>query len=75
MEINEAVKTLIATQLEIEEDKIKDETTFDELGADSLDLIEVVTDIESEYEIEISDEIFAKIKTVGDIVKIIEESL
>ena len=75
MEINEAVKTLIATQLEIEEDKIKDETTFDELGADSLDLVEVVTDIESEYEIEISDEIFAKIKTVGDIVKIIEESL
>ena len=73
--MNEAVRTLIGTRLEIEEDKITGETTFDELGADSLDIIEVIAEIESEYEIEISDEALGKIRTVGDIEKLIDESL
>ncbi len=75
MDIYESVKELISTQLEIEEDKINSETTFDELGADSLDIIDVVTDIESEYEVEIADGDFDNIKTVGDIVKLLGESL
>ncbi len=75
MDIYESVKELISTQLEIDGDKISEETTFDELGADSLDLIDVVADIESKYEIEIAESEFEKIKTVGDIEKIIGERI
>lgn len=75
MDIYESVRELLRTQLEIEEDKINAETTFDELGADSLDLIDVVSDIESEYEVEIADSDFDKIKTVGDILKLLGERL
>lgn len=65
MDIYESVRELISTQLEIEGDKINSETTFDELGADSLDIIDVVSDIESEYEVEIANGDFDRIKTVG----------
>ncbi len=75
MDMDEAVRTLIGTRLEIEEDKITRETTFDELGADSLDIIEVVAEIENEYDIEISDEALGRIRTVGDIENLIDESL
>lgn len=75
MDMDEAVRTLIGTRLEIEEDKITRETTFDELGADSLDIIEVVAEIENEYDIEISDEALGRIRSVGDIENLIDESL
>lgn len=66
-----SVKELISSQLEIEQDKINDDTTFDELGADSLDLIDVIADIEKEYEIEIAQGELESIKTVGDIEKLL----
>lgn len=75
MDMDEAVRTLIGTRLEIEEDKITRETTFDELGADSLDITEVVAEIENEYDIEISDEALGRIRSVGDIENLIDESL
>ncbi len=48
------------------------ETSFEELNADSLDIVELVMAIEEEFKLEISDEEVEKIKTVGDVVRYIE---
>lgn len=75
MDINNSVKELISDRFEVEKEKLGDDTTFDELGADSLDLVDVIADIESEYEIEIAQSEFDRIKTVGDIVKVLGERI
>lgn len=70
----EKVKEIIASELGVEEDKITLESTFkDDLGADSLDLFQMVMSIEDEYGIEIPTEDLEKISTVGDIVKYLED--
>lgn len=68
------VKSLLANQLNIDESKI-DETSkiVDDLGADSLDVVELLMVLEDEFGISISDEQALEIKTVADIVRIIEE--
>ncbi|MDD2413566.1 MAG: acyl carrier protein [Eubacteriaceae bacterium] len=66
------VKSLIAEQLEVDEDKITVDTRFvEDLEADSLDIIELVMAFEEEYDKKIPDEELEKIKTVGDIIKIL----
>ncbi len=75
MDIYRSVKELIGSQLELEEDKISADTTFEELGADSLDLVDMISDIEREYEVEIAEGDFDKIKTVGDLVSLLGESI
>ena len=73
-EIFEKVKKIIADKLDIEEDKIKPESSFlDDLGADSLDIVELIMELEEEFGIEIPDEDAEKIRTVADAVKYIEE--
>ncbi len=68
------VKAIIIEQLSVEEEEVTMEATFvDELGADSLDIVELVMAFEEEFDIEIPDEDAEKIKTVGDAVKYIEE--
>lgn len=68
-DIFEKVKGIIADQLSVEEEKIKTESSFvDDLGADSLDTVELVMAFEEEFEIEIPDEDAEKIKTVQDTV-------
>ncbi|CCZ04500.1 MAG: acyl carrier protein [Clostridiales bacterium] len=70
----EKVKEIIASELGVEEDKITLESTFkDDLGADSLDLFQMVMSIEDEYGIEIPTEDLEKMSTVGDIVKYLED--
>ena len=70
----EKVKEIIASELGVEEDKITLESTFkDDLGADSLDLFQMVMSIEDEYGIEIPTEHLEKMSTVGDIVKYLED--
>jgi len=67
------LKTIIVDQLGVEEAKISDEANFvNDLGADSLDIVELVMAMEEEFDIEISDEDAEKIKTVGDAKKYIE---
>lgn len=66
----EKVKEILAKQLEISVDEINPTSSLTEdLGADSLDVVEIVMALEDEFEVEISDEETAKIKTVDDIVK------
>ncbi len=72
MDVTEKVKSIIADQLEIEMDKLTIETTFEEIDADSLDIVELVMTLEEEFDLEISDEEIENIKSVGDVVKYIE---
>lgn len=72
----EKVKAILADQFEAEEDAITPETDLqDDLGADSLDVVDLLMTIEDEFEVEIPDEEIENVKTVGDIVKRIEENL
>ncbi|WAM30883.1 acyl carrier protein [Caldicellulosiruptor naganoensis] len=73
-EIFEKVRKIIADKLDIEVDKITPESSFlDDLGADSLDIVELIMELEEEFNIEIPDEDAEKIRTVADAVKYIEE--
>ena len=67
------VKSIIAEQLGVGEDEIKPESNFiDDLGADSLDIVELVMAMEEEFEIEIPDEDAEKLRTVQDVMKYLE---
>ncbi|TYB31952.1 MAG: acyl carrier protein [Candidatus Mcinerneyibacterium aminivorans] len=73
--ILETVKELTAEQLGIEVDEVNEKSSFiDDLGADSLDTMELVLALEDEFGIEISDEETEKLKTVADAVKYIEDN-
>lgn len=66
------VKEIIVDQLGAEEDAVKMEASFvDDLGADSLDIVELIMALEEEFDIEIPDEDAEKISTVGDAVNYI----
>ena len=66
------VKAIIVDQLGVEEDAVKMEAAFlDDLGADSLDIVELIMALEEEFDIEIPDEEAEKITTVGDAVNYI----
>ncbi len=72
----EKIKGIIADELGIEEDSIElDSDLTDDLGADSLDAVELIMAIEEEFDIEIDDTAAQKIKTVQDIVDYLEEVL
>jgi len=72
--ILQKVRQLIAEQLGLEEDEITPESSFlDDLGADSLDLVELIMAFEEEYELEIPDEDAERIATVGDAVEYIRQ--
>ncbi len=70
----EKVREIICNQLELEEDVVTmDAILLEDLGADSIDLADLVMTFEDEFDLEISDEALENIKTVSDIVKFIEE--
>lgn len=75
MSIEAKVKKLIANQLEAAVDKLSMETTFEDIDADSLDIVELVMALEEEFDLEISDQEIENIKTVGDIVRYIESKV
>ena len=67
------VKKIVVEQLGVEPDEVQMSSTFvDDLGADSLDIVELIMAFEEEFNIEIPDEKAEKIKTVEDVVKYIE---
>ncbi len=73
MAIFEDVKAVIVEQLSVNADEVKLESKFvDDLGADSLDVVELVMELESKFEVEIPDEEAEKISTVKDVVDYIE---
>ena len=73
--ILEKVKEVIIEQLAVEEDAIKLETSFiDDLGADSLDIVELIMALEEEFDLQIPDSEAEKITTVGDVVEYIKST-
>jgi acyl carrier protein len=69
----ERVKKIIVDRLGVDESKVTLEASFKEdLGADSLDVVELVMELEDEFDMEISDEDAEKISTVGEVVNYIE---
>lgn len=67
------IKSIISEQLGVEEDEITMDSSFiDDLGADSLDIVELIMALETEFDIEISDEDAEKVATVGDVVDYIK---
>lgn len=71
--ILEKVKAILSEQFDVEEDAITAESTLaDDLGADSLDVVDLLMSIEDEFEVEIPDTEVENIKTVGALVKYIE---
>lgn len=76
MDILAKLRDLIVEQLEVSPDQVKEDARFQEdLGADSLDVVELVMKIEDTFGIEIPEEDAEKIRTVGDAVNYIQEKL
>ena len=74
MTIAEKVKEIVAQQLDLEPDKVTGEAQFiEDLGADSLAVVELVLAFEEQFEIDIPDEDTEQIRTVDDAIKYIEE--
>ncbi len=71
----ERVTDIVAEQLGVDKDKITSETSFvNDLGADSLDTVELVMELEEEFDINIPDDAAEKIQTVGQAVDFIEQN-
>ncbi len=72
----EKVRDILVEQLDVEEEKVSMEASIiDDLGADSLDVVDLVMSLEDEFDVEIPDDQVKNMKTVGDIVKYIEENV
>jgi acyl carrier protein len=75
MIVFEKIKKIIAEQLGVDEEEITMESSFiDDLGADSLDIVELIMALEEEFDIEIPDSEAEKISVVGDVVEYIKNN-
>ncbi len=71
--VEEKVKSIVVNQLGVNEEEVTNEASFvEDLGADSLDIVELVMALEEEFGIEIPDEEAEKIRTVGEAIAFIE---
>ncbi len=69
----EKIKSIVVDQLGVDEDQVTEDASFiDDLGADSLDTVELIMAFEEEFDVEIPDEDAQKIKTVKDVIEYIE---
>ncbi len=76
MTVDEKVKNIIVEQLGVDNETVTPEASFiDDLGADSLDIVELVMTMEEEFDLEIPDEDAEKIKTVNDVVTYIKSKV
>jgi acyl carrier protein len=75
LDIFSKVKDIVVEQLGVDEEEVNEQASFvDDLGADSLDIVELVMALEEEFDLEIPDEDAEKITTVGDAVNYIKEN-
>lgn len=74
-DVSERVIDIVAEQLGVDKEKVKPETSFvNDLGADSLDTVELVMELEEEFNINIPDDAAEKIETVGQAIEFIEKA-
>jgi acyl carrier protein len=75
MSVEDKIKRIIAEQLGVDEEDVKPEASFvNDLGADSLDLVELIMAMEEEFDLKIEDEEAEKIKTVQDVIAFISNA-
>ncbi|TLQ38481.1 acyl carrier protein [Ruoffia tabacinasalis] len=67
------VREMIVDRFGVQEDKVNSEMTFEDLGADSLDVVELVMELEDQFNIQFDDERIEELSTVGDAVRYIDE--
>lgn len=73
-EIKERINSIIVEKLGVEENEVNETAMFmEDLGADSLDMVELIMEFEKTFEISISDEVAESIKSVGDVYDCVEE--
>ncbi len=73
--VAEKIKEILSEQLDIEVEEIAlDSDIAEDLGADSLDVVDLIMTLEDEFEVEISDDVIESVKTVGDLVNFIESN-
>lgn len=72
MSVLEKIKGIVAEQLGVDAAEITEETSFDELNADSLDIVELIMALEEEFDLEIPDEDAEKLTTVGTAVEYVK---
>ena len=71
--IEEQVKSIVAEQLGVKEEEVTNDASFvDDLGADSLDVVELVMTLEEAFEIEVPDDAVEEMRTIGDIQRFVE---
>lgn len=74
MDIFEQIKKILCDQLDLDDEQVtEDSEVIDDLGADSLDIVDLVMTLEEEFDTEIPDEDIENLRTVGDIVKYVED--
>ena len=73
MDTFEKVSDIIGKRFELSETKITMDTTWEEIGADSIDLVDLISELEDELDISIPDDSIEDLKTVGDVVNLIDE--
>ena len=71
----EKVKTIICDYFELDEDEVNLETTFAEIGADSLDMVDLAMDIEDVFNVEVTEEALEKFVSVDDVIKFIADNI
>ena len=75
MSLSDQIKSILSAHLSVEPDDLTDSTSFDDLNADSLDVVEIIMALEEEFDLEIPDEDAEKIRTVGDVTEYIKERI
>ena len=76
MDVIEKITRILCDQLDLDDEQVTEESDIiDDLGADSLDIVDLVMTLEEEFDTEIPDEDIEALRTVGDIVKYVEEHL
>ena len=76
MSLEEKVKNLVVTQLGVDEGKVTNDSSFiDDLGADSLDTVELVMAFEEEFDMEIPDEDAQKMRTISDVIAYLKDKV
>ncbi|MCD7823568.1 MAG: acyl carrier protein [Oscillospiraceae bacterium] len=72
--VYDKIAAIIADQLDMDVEDVTSGSTFEDLGADSLDVADVIMTLEDEFDIEIPDEAIEGMKTVGELVKYVEDN-
>lgn len=70
----EKLRAIICDYLEVDEDEVSPETSFEDLGADEIDMVDIAMSIEDDFRVEITEETLESFVTVGDAVRFLQES-